>query len=64
VILKASYTTRWDTIVAEADSGTFGAAMGYPTIRCNPCGSQAGLQSQQIKQIINGWARSSHGRRR
>ena len=49
--------------VAEADSGTFCAAMGYPPIRCNPCGSQAGLQRQQVQQIINGWGRSSPGRR-
>ncbi len=49
--------------VAEADCERFAAAMNYPIIPCDLCGSQDGLQRQQVKQILDGWERNSPGRR-
>ncbi|MEI4260485.1 tRNA 2-thiocytidine(32) synthetase TtcA [Roseovarius sp. D0-M9] len=49
--------------VAEADCQKFANAMGYPIIPCDLCGSQDGLQRQQVKQILDGWEQSSPGRR-
>src|SRR6056297_2669093 len=49
--------------VAEADCERFAGAMGYPIIPCDLCGSQEGLQRQQVKQILDGWERASPGRR-
>lgn len=49
--------------VAEADSDRFANAMGYPIIPCDLCGSQDGLQRQQVKQILDGWETRSPGRR-
>jgi len=40
--------------VAEADCERFAHAMGYPIILCDFCGSQDGLQRQQVKQILGG----------
>jgi len=37
--------------------------MGYPIIPCDLCGSQDGLQRQQVKAILDGWERNSPGRR-
>jgi len=37
--------------VAEADCEKFARAMAYPIIPCDLCGSQDGLQRQQVKQI-------------
>jgi len=39
------------------------AAMNYPIIPCDLCGSQDGLQRQQVKQILDGWEANSPGRR-
>ncbi len=41
--------------VAEADCEKFAQAMNYPIIPCDLCGSQDGLQRQQVKQILDGW---------
>jgi tRNA 2-thiocytidine biosynthesis protein TtcA len=49
--------------VAEADCAAFATAMKYPIIPCDLCGSQDGLQRQQIKQILDGWEARSPGRR-
>ncbi|MDR9484836.1 MULTISPECIES: tRNA 2-thiocytidine(32) synthetase TtcA [Sediminimonas] len=49
--------------VAEADCDKFARAMGYPIIPCDLCGSQDGLQRQQVKQILDGWEKNSPGRR-
>jgi hypothetical protein len=35
--------------VAEADCDRFSRAMNYPIIPCDLCGSQDGLQRQQVK---------------
>ena len=49
--------------VAEADCEAFAAAMNYPIIPCDLCGSQDGLQRQQIKTILDGWEAQYPGRR-
>ncbi|WIY27310.1 tRNA 2-thiocytidine(32) synthetase TtcA [Parasedimentitalea psychrophila] len=49
--------------VAEADCDKFARAMNYPIIPCDLCGSQDGLQRQQVKQILDGWESNSPGRR-
>ncbi|WP_415183579.1 tRNA 2-thiocytidine(32) synthetase TtcA [Phaeovulum sp.] len=49
--------------VAEADCEKFARAMNYPIIPCDLCGSQDGLQRQQVKAILDGWEARSPGRR-
>ena len=49
--------------VAEADCDKCARAMNYPIIPCDLCGSQDGLQRQQVKQILDGWEKNSPGRR-
>ena len=49
--------------VAEADCEKFARAMNYPIIPCDLCGSQDGLQRQQVKQILDQWEKNSPGRR-
>ena len=49
--------------VAEADCEKFARAMNYPIIPCDLCGSQDGLQRQQVKQILDQWERNAPGRR-
>ncbi|MFM2354412.1 MAG: hypothetical protein RLZZ528_148 [Pseudomonadota bacterium] len=49
--------------VAEADCEKFARDMNYPIIPCDLCGSQDGLQRQQVKQILDGWEARSPGRR-
>lgn len=49
--------------VAEADCEKFARAMNYPIIPCDLCGSQDGLQRQQVKQILDSWEANSPGRR-
>ena len=49
--------------VAEADCAKFARAMNYPIIPCDLCGSQDGLQRQQIKAMLDGWERNHPGRR-
>ncbi len=49
--------------VAEADCEKFANAMNYPIIPCDLCGSQDGLQRQQVKAMLDGWEANSPGRR-
>ncbi|MEC8196996.1 MAG: tRNA 2-thiocytidine(32) synthetase TtcA [Pseudomonadota bacterium] len=49
--------------VAEEDCEKFAKALNYPIIPCDLCGSQDGLQRQQIKQILDQWEANSPGRR-
>lgn len=49
--------------VAEVDCEKFAKALKYPIIPCDLCGSQDGLQRQQVKQILDGWEANSPGRR-
>ncbi len=49
--------------VAEEDCARFAAAMAYPIIPCDLCGSQDGLQRQAIKAILDGWEERAPGRR-
>jgi tRNA 2-thiocytidine biosynthesis protein TtcA len=49
--------------VAEDDCDRFARAMAYPIIPCDLCGSQDGLQRQQIKGLLDDWERRSPGRR-
>ena len=49
--------------VAEADCERFARDMDYPIIPCDLCGSQEGLQRQQVKQILDGWEARNPGRR-
>jgi tRNA 2-thiocytidine biosynthesis protein TtcA len=49
--------------VAEADCARFAAAMGYPIIPCDLCGSQEGLQRAQIKAMLDEWEVRAPGRR-
>jgi tRNA 2-thiocytidine biosynthesis protein TtcA len=50
-------------LVAETDCERFARAMQYPIIPCDLCGSQDGLQRQQVKAILDGWEQRSPGRR-
>jgi len=49
--------------VAEADCARFAGAMNYPIIPCDLCGSQDGLQRQQIKKMLDEWEARAPGRR-
>ncbi len=49
--------------VAEADCARFAAAMNYPIIPCDLCGSQDGLQRQAIKAMLDTWEEKAPGRR-
>ena len=49
--------------VAEEDCEKFARAMQYPIIPCDLCGSQDGLQRQQVKQILDQWEKNAPGRR-
>lgn len=49
--------------VAESDCDRFARAMNYPIIPCDLCGSQDGLQRQQVKMILDEWERRTPGRR-
>ena len=49
--------------VAERDCLRFSHALNYPIIPCDLCGSQDGLQRQQVKQILDEWEQNYPGRR-
>ena len=49
--------------IAEADCEKFASALNYPIIPCDLCGSQDGLQRQQIKRMLDEWESRSPGRR-
>lgn len=48
---------------AEDDCEKFSKGMNYPIIPCDLCGSQDGLQRQQVKAILDEWERRTPGRR-
>lgn len=48
---------------AESDIAKFAAAMQFPIIPCNLCGSQDGLQRAAMKSLLDEWERKSPGRR-
>lgn len=48
---------------AEEDCEKFAKSMKYPIIPCDLCGSQDGLQRQQVKSILDEWERRTPGRR-
>ncbi|WP_417600772.1 tRNA 2-thiocytidine(32) synthetase TtcA [Pararhodobacter oceanensis] len=50
-------------LVAEADCERFAQGMNYPIIPCDLCGSQDGLQRQQVKRILDDWESRTPGRR-
>lgn len=49
--------------VAEADCARFARAMDFPIIPCDLCGSQDGLQRQQVKRMLDEWEARRPGRR-
>ncbi|OUD09377.1 tRNA 2-thiocytidine(32) synthetase TtcA [Marivivens niveibacter] len=49
--------------VAEIDCEKFAKSMNYPIIPCDLCGSQDGLQRQQVKMILDQWEKNAPGRR-
>lgn len=49
--------------VSEADCAAFAKAMNFPIIPCDLCGSQEGLQRQQIKKLLDEWEERQPGRR-
>lgn len=49
--------------VAEEDCARFAQSMNYPIIPCDLCGSQDGLQRQQIKAMLDQWEANHPGRR-
>lgn len=49
--------------VAEKDCEKFARDMQYPIIPCDLCGSQDGLQRQQVKAILDQWEANNPGRR-
>ncbi len=48
---------------AEKDIEKFAAAMEFPIIPCNLCGSQDGLQRVAMKELLDQWEARSPGRR-
>ena len=60
---KDLFVYRPLSYVAEADCEKFSKQMNYPIIPCDLCGSQDGLQRQQVKGILDGWEKNSPGRR-
>lgn len=49
--------------VAEADCEKFSNSMSYPIIPCDLCGSQDGLQRQQVKAMLDRWEKAAPERR-
>ncbi|MDF1871845.1 tRNA 2-thiocytidine(32) synthetase TtcA [Vannielia sp.] len=49
--------------VAEVDCEKFARAMKYPIIPCDLCGSQDGLQRQQVRALLDQWEANHPGRR-
>lgn len=48
--------------VREKDIAKYAAAMDYPIIPCNLCGSQENLQRKVIKELLKTWDRQYPGR--
>jgi tRNA 2-thiocytidine biosynthesis protein TtcA len=49
--------------VSEVDCEKFSSALKFPIIPCDLCGSQDGLQRQQVKKLLNEWESRTPGRR-
>jgi tRNA 2-thiocytidine biosynthesis protein TtcA len=49
--------------VSEIDCEKFSKALEYPIIPCDLCGSQDGLQRQNIKEMLNVWESKHPGRK-
>ncbi|WP_298960037.1 tRNA 2-thiocytidine(32) synthetase TtcA [uncultured Roseibium sp.] len=47
---------------AESDIAKFSARMEFPIIPCNLCGSQDGLQREEVKRMLQGWEKQTPGR--
>ena len=47
---------------AERDIAKFASGMQFPSIPCNLCGSQDGLQREEVKRMLQGWEKQSPGR--
>ena len=45
------------------DCEKFSSALKFPIIPCDLCGSQDGLQRQQVKKLLNEWESRTPGRR-
>jgi tRNA 2-thiocytidine biosynthesis protein TtcA len=50
-------------LCAEDDLAAFSAAMKFPIIPCDLCGSQDGLQREAMKRLLDEWERAHPGRR-
>jgi tRNA 2-thiocytidine biosynthesis protein TtcA len=46
---------------AEADIAKFAAALQFPIIRCDLCGSQEGLERARVKAMLEEWERARPG---
>ena len=49
--------------VSESDLEAYAQLRGFPIIPCDLCGSQDGLQRQQVKGILDQWEKNAPGRR-
>lgn len=47
---------------AESDIARFSDAMKFPIIPCNLCGSQDGLQRDEVKKMLQVWEKQTPGR--
>lgn len=47
---------------AESDIEKFAKGMEFPIVPCNLCGSQDGLQREEIKKMLQGWEKQAPGR--
>ncbi|MTI45183.1 tRNA 2-thiocytidine(32) synthetase TtcA [Roseibium hamelinense] len=47
---------------AETDIAKFAVGMNFPIIPCNLCGSQDGLQREEVKQMLQTWEKETPGR--
>ncbi len=50
-------------LCAEDDIARFAAAMAYPIIPCDLCGSQDGLKREAMKRMLDAWEAETPGRR-
>lgn len=50
-------------LCAEDDIARFAAAMAYPIIPCDLCGSQDGLKRDAMKRMLDAWEAETPGRR-
>jgi len=46
----------------ESDIAKFANGMQFPIIPCNLCGSQDGLQREEVKRMLQGWEKETPGR--